>query len=408
MTRTTLLLTLMLGVLVCSGPLASAATARGPVDFSAHAKVEFTDNRDSAGEMPDGVSQDEESTLIIVVKPRVDLFFDFEVTVFDFYLAPSVRYTTNPSDEQEQVEPFVDVGLNVDQKFGRLVKMWLYENFNYTEGATSRGDDADSYYENDVTLGLGVSFTPKLMLRGQGGHTFMRSETDNAARRRVTDRERLWGGLDLAQKLSRTIDLVGEVQGAHLDYEGDTDDDLDVDRGYTSIFAGLGVDKVQGKLKGSARVGWRSLDYDDGDLGADSAPSADIKVTAMPIKAVRVRADVSYMLRDSNVYPYSSQRRFGIGTGVEWDASKYLTLGVFGLYQHGDYDLDTVPERERTVGGREREDGPERRIVAGTDLTLRLGLRNAFTVAYQFEDVDSDVAASFTKSTARLMFARGF
>jgi len=215
-------------------------------------------------------------------------------------------------------------------------------------------------------------------------------------------------------------------------------DDPVASRDFTSAGGGVGLETAFGpQALGGVQVGWTELEYDDASMGTDSAPYIRLHLDGATIPTARISGAVLYALRDADVYPYSSQRYTSFFTSLEWDATPNVTMGVSGEYRISDYQTDSVPlldqyvrdpgsltPEERQIvesgslnvspeedvpgGGVLPVDGEENTGIVRGMVAYSLGLNTSIRLIHKFEDVESDVARSFTRNTTTLEFSQYF
>ena len=389
-------------VLICACFVLTAANRVSavdrPVQLSVGVSAEYTDNRDAS-------EAEEQDNLDIAVTPRADAIVGTERSRLDFFYAPSLRWRDDPREGEDDSDVFHQLGLNIDHQRVPRENYRIRESFTFTDDSTvQEGTDIrrdESYYLNKAEVGLTYEVSRRSFADLQARH--MMKRYDEADVGDVGDEDRLEGGLTLRRNMDRTMGYMLLLNAASTSY----DDDLGLDRDFDSLSVGLGFDKVLGSsMRIGAGVGWMTLDYDDAAIDGEDSPfgSIQIEVTTMPSALFSFEA--SYVIRDADVYPYSSQEFFDLTASVRWDASPKLTLDASGAYRVGDYDADTVPadaaDRDQAV------DGEETTVIAACGIAYRLRSTTSIRLAQRYEDVDSDVASSSTRNSTRLSLSQRF
>ncbi len=388
------------GVAALTGAHALAMGEGDPVTLSVRVGAEYTDNRDS---LPV-----EEDNLDINVIPRIDAFLRGERLTLNFFYEPTYRYRTDPSPIQNESELHHDVGLNADFEAAPRVSFFVRERFNVTddpaiveEGMTLRRDS--SYTMNRAEAGSNLRVGRLGRLTASGRHRIKRYDESPVARESDEDQ---WGAdVRFWQKLGPTLGM--SLSGAYE--ETDYKSARGLQRGFSSLSFGASLEKAVGAaLSAAVWGGFKELDYDDSELGKDSAPyvMAQLRVEAHP--GLRMFLRGGYMLRDSDAYPYVSQTQTSYGLDAQWDISARWMIEAGGAWRVGEYDADvapvtaTDPSYVRPVGGEEK------RLSAWGSAAFRFNETTSLRLRHLYEDVDSDVSPTFTRNATRVELAKKF
>lgn len=400
------------GCVVVGSSLAQSAGERGdPVKFSVAADVLGTDNRDS--------SSTEESNFDFFIRPRIDIISDTERTIFDFYYEPSLRQRSNPASDQDESSFYHDLGLNLKHLLTPATVVNLSDHYLFTddpsadpEGITLRRDS--NYQINRASGDISVEMSELTMMQVGGGHMMRKYKEDDVARE--ADEEMMNGNVMLARSLAETLSIFVTGGGTSVDYGSDGNSD----RGYTSINGGVGVNRVFSQFaKGSAGAGLTSLEYDDDNISSDSSPYFDASLEVSTAAKTKLVVSGRYSLRDSDVFPYSSQKSTELYSRLEWKSTESLTLAAWGQYRLGEYDGANIPSqvlRDAGVSSASQYMSLRGRDATGDDTTIVIGAEAAYSIdentsirlAQSYEDVTSDVDTSFTRNSTRLVLKRTF
>lgn len=424
MRKSTVVLALAWCNLLSSGisPLAQDDMT-GPLEFSLKLEVAFTDNRDAA---PDGLEEDNTD---LMIKPRIGARLDGDRTVLNLYYEPTYRYRTDPARTQNDDDFLHDLGIHLRHAVTPRCILKVSEFFNLTDnpsvaaaGTTLQRDS--SFTINRVEAGLTYDIDRQSKVEVDGKHR-IKSYDEGALD--YLDEESASGTLRLLQKASRTMIVVGEVKAESFEYEDTVVGErflvraATLDRGFTSLAAGVGVDsEFRNNCRASARVGYIQLEYEDDGIDSEGAPyvSGQLRVASVP--STRFTAAVTHTLRDADVFPFASQSYTDLHAGVEVDTTEKVTVGLSATYRMGDYSADQLPSgiREQATinavlepfGGAAIEDldGDETVITVKGSVALELSEDTVLKVSQQYEDEDSDVSTSFTRNETSIFLVRSF
>jgi len=408
----------ILALLVASitGTIVHAQSRQGdPIRFSLKVGAEYTDNRDSLADGEDNTD--------IWTRPRLDAIVDWDRGALNFYYEPAFRYRTDPNDVQNYTELYHDIAAVVNHDINPKLSLNVNERFAYTDdpavqrgGTTLRRDS--SYLMNWAGLGAKWKVRPRTVLGVNGTHNLKRYDESEVAIE--SDEDRSSADLSLSHYVAPTLAFSIVAKADDVDYEHSDG----IDRDYVSSSAGLGVDKILGKtVRGSARAGYMSLDYDSDDVPSDDSPYFGIDVRVEPMPTRRFIAGVTYELRESYAYPHASQEYSGIHGAAEFDLGPHFTLKIGAKYRVGDYDLETVPAdalarvnssldayqqwiQHFVVDG--KTSGEEKAIVTTLEAAYKIDKNTSLALTHRYEDVDSDVRVTFDRNAVGLVLTRNF
>ena len=400
----------MVGVMLVSAVATAAEAGNDALRFSIAVEVEATDNRDATALEEDNVD--------FKLRPRLDSILDWGDTYIDFYYIPTFRYRTDPLEDaagrevENEDEIYHDVGLNVDRDVSGNLNLRLRENYNYTdEPSIEEGDTVlhydSSYQLNFVEIGANYQVSELSALDIAGRH--MSKEYDEDTRSLLADEESYEAILTMSHNMSETLVGIGTVGIEDFTYE---DTVIATDRGYTSIYGGVGVQNTfSPSVSASIAVGASTLEYEDSTLSDDSAPYAKLSILASTIPTVRLYGALTYMLRDSDLFPYSSQTYTDLYGKLDWNMSPSVLLTISGVYRLGEYEGDTItPELIETVGIT-NPDADQTTVIGKIELTYVTDGQLEISIAQQVEDLDSEdegLQESYTRNSSTLEVTKRF
>ncbi|MCE9613014.1 MAG: outer membrane beta-barrel protein [Lentisphaerae bacterium] len=372
---------------------ATPMAARNPFDLGVGLRAEYTDNRDAA-------ENNEESTAYFYVTPRIDAYVNSERTVLDFFYAPSLRYCTDPSETQNDTELLHALGLKIDHSLTAQTKVRLYESFLYQDdpsisesGSMIRANR--TYFLNTVELGLRQELSRWSYADLSGNYMVKRYKDDDAADE--SDEDRLGAQGILWRQVTPTMGVRGTAGLSSYSYQSS----LGLDRDFDVYLGAVGLDKVfSPQLRGGLDVGAQASEYSDDSLDSSVDPYAQVNAQIAPNPLFRIKGNFLHGVRESDAYPFASQQYSQVHVGLEADTSSLLTIGADGTYRLSDYSGDSRPAGSPAPLPGTDADGNETTIGLGAHATWKLGENARFSLRHLYEDVDSDVAESFSKNTS--------
>jgi hypothetical protein len=365
-----------------------------PLKLGVSVGTEWTDNRDA--------STTKEDNLDVWIRPRMDVLLYGEGAGVDGYYMPTFRYRSDPSDIQNDYEWYHDLGLNGTLKATPQCTLDLREKFHYTDNPTVEPDVStvrrdDSYALNRVEGAATWEFAPLWAFEGRARH-MMKSYKDSEVGRQ-SDEDSIGGGALLKWWVARTLRVSAVSEAEQFGY------DSAQNRDFLSVFGGVGVENVfSPQTRALARVGVRQLEYDDESIDSQTGPYVDVAIQGSATPGTRLIAMASYMMRDSDVYPYASQEFLRFYGRLEWDVVREFTLAGSAAYRTGQYDQDTVPIELRAASA----GGDETVVEVSAEALYRIGQDASLRLVQGFEDVDSDVSDSFTRNSTMLIMTFQF
>ncbi len=392
----------LLAGLVAGSNIMAQTRAGDPVRISLNASGEFTDNRDST---PDG-----ECNFDFYIRPRLDLVPVLDTSSLVFFYAPSLRYRSEPSMYQNETELYHDLGLELRNIGATRTELRLLEYFNYTddpavtEGGTTLRRDS-SYILNRVEAGVMRDLADKMSRLDLAVRHYVKAY-DEATAANESDESSAGVEASALRQFTPNSSILGTVSYANTGYkeiEG-------AQRGYASILGGLGLEVQKGKdFRLSARLGLQSIAYADSSVGSESAPAANVAVFGQTVPSFRYVLSVDHRIRETDAYPFSSQKATDFKGEIEWDAvPQKWTWRVGALYHTGKYDADTVASGIPSSSFIEQTSGTEEVIALDGGFTYTVDEFSAVTAAQRCENRDSEVNQDFTRNTTSVSYSRKF
>ena len=380
--------------------------ARKPdaLKFTVNIGGDYTDNRDS--------SPIKQKTFDLYVGPRLDATAKWaDDSSATFFYAPTYRYMTDPSAYQNKSELFHDLGLDLRQELANVIKVRVGECFNYTDDPSVQAGEATlrsdaSFILNRVAAGATYLFSPLYNLDVHGENMLKRYSDSAVAQN--SDEDSTSGGATLWRQVNNRFGVSLEGNAVKYGYNNS----LGLDRGFTTVSGGLGVDGVfSPNFRAGLHGGVTEAQYEDSALASASSPYVNFSLQALPIPATRISASVSHSIQQSDIYPFASQKNTAFVGSLDWDAvPSRMTLTVSGTYQIGKYSEDSLPLSVATTPAGDRDS-----FAALIAATFKLNKDTSVTLSERYEDVTSSVSSDandpfnpFTKNTVTVTVSRVF
>ena len=366
-----------------------------PVRFAVSTSAHMTDNRDAA-------SANEQDNVDIYVRPRLDFVYDGENSRLDFYYVPAYRYRSEPGDGQDESTWQHDFGAKASRTISPRTRVRLNEIFALTDdpaieegGITLRGDQ--SYIVNTLDGGLNYDLLEASNLDFSLQSRIKRYDKETVAVR--SDEDIFAARVDHRHQINQTLRSVVSAGYSMFAYDSASN----LERDFSSVVGSVGLENnFSENTIGALALGWQTRDYDDAELNVDGAPYARASLEGLLGADLRVGGVVGHGVRDSDAYPFVSQEFTDIRGFAVAKLSPKVSLRVSGTYRLSTYDEDDVPSAATAADFAGATSGDETTIVGDVDLSIALTERAALTVGQRYEDIDSDVARSYTKNTSRI------
>jgi hypothetical protein len=413
---------------VCVIMLASAIVRAEPKDtdrfrFTTDVRVEYTDNRDAVKDTPGnnaaGLYQEETWDFYLKLKPAV--YLDTDRFLLDFYVAPSIRYRTNPNPFQNDFEPQLDMGLGARYNVSRILMIKASDKLDYIDdpsqapAGTDRGDLSYLINRTDGSLVFELGRLSELELGGGYGlkryiesWSFGESPASD-----YFDEDR--ADVDGTYRLNVTKMVALQVMGQYSWFSLNSPD---FDRDFNSVLGAAGTEVTfTSRLRAGLMAGAQGQFYADPSLSDSVSPYGEIWIRGATIPALRLNGGITHAVRDSDFYPYSSQEYTDFRAGVAWDATPFITLGVDGTYRLASYD-DVRPEALNPGAGIYADSGDARIVDVVGRIAFNFTAKSSLQLAQRYENRDSDLdwidglgrarTSDFDKNTTTLVYSQQF
>ncbi len=387
------------GLVRAQNPADIAARRESPVVLSATIAVEATDNRDS-------VARDKQSNVDLYVVPRIDLVFDGGRSTLGLNYAPSLRLRSDAAPHQNDTEIYHRLGINAGHELSMRLRGRLDNRFDYTDdpsvqsgGATLRGDR--SYLINRLLIGLNYDLLQASNVDLTVEHRIKRY--DESAIARNFDEDELGVGVALRHQLTETLRLMGNAKAIQYAYDTTT-----LERDFDSVIVAAGVEYALSEtLMATLTAGYQDRSYADSSQSSDGLPYVRALLKGSSGR-LRMTGEVGHGLRNSDVYPFSSQDYTDARATVAVEVSGKLELQMAAVYSLSSYDQDQTPSGVVDADFQKARSGDRTTLALDLGAIYRMTETMSVNVAQRFEDVDSDVDESFTKLTTRLALSAWF
>lgn len=397
----------LLGLTICVGGLAGAsafaasgdqaAAGREPFTLGVSVRGDYTDNRDA-------VENNKESTFDFYVTPRIDVYLQSERTLFNVFYAPSYRYRTDPSPVQNDSDLLHDFGLSIDQRMSDRTQLRLREKLDYQDDPAvdfqgSPVRDNRSYLLNRVEGGVAQDLSPLTKADVLVRNTMKRYDDSKVAEE--SDEDHNEAQLLLFHQLSPTLGSRGTLGYSMYGY----DSAIGLQRDFDALLTAVGLEKVfSPAFRGGIEGGAQFAQYQDDTIDSEVFPYGKLNTLISPTPSFRVNGQLMHGVRESDVYPFASQEYTELRGGVEVDPSPALTLGLDGTVRNSEYSDKQLPSGSVGAAAPLASSGNEDTVGVAGSAAWKIRETARLTFRQLFENVDSDVAGSFTKNTSSLEF----
>jgi hypothetical protein len=344
-----------------------------------------------------------------------------EITMLALSYSPMYRYRDNPNIVENDSQLFHNFLLKFSHKPSPNIELRVIEAFNFTDdpsvqenGTTLRRDDSFVLSQTEAGIKYLFSRLSNIDVLGR----YMVKRYDDAQRQLESDEDRSEVGLTLWHQPGKQFALMGIVHYSQYGYE----EYLGVDRGFDSAIFGVGIEKVfSPTFRCSIRGGAQSVSYSDDSIDSESAPYVACSAQLSPQPSTRFTASISKMIRETFIFPFSSQDTMDYSLRLDWDSPvPELRFAISGHYIVGDYKSDKIaayllgqyeidPTLQEYVEAYGLKDsGKENTFVLSGEVAYKIGFGTTIKLVQSYEDVDSDVRWSFKRNATNLMLTREF
>jgi hypothetical protein len=361
-----------------------------PWFFSAGVGVQANDNRD-------GTKDDKESNIDIIADLRGDLRLqDGERTIFNLFLAPSVKWHSDPrtvedGDPRNDRELYGAVGVDLRHMVTPRVNIDLADTATYTDdpdittGGTSVRQNAN-YLLNSARMGVRAEVAPKVGVGLTGESIIKRYDEDVVAQEQ--DEDIMKADAQLQYLMGAGVNVFGLIGVSDFNNESTVRD-----RGSFVMTYALGAEKVfSPDFTGKVMGGYQTAEYNEDDLESLDSPYGSAEVTLRAASPTRIRLGGLYGFYAPYVQPYSVQTLMSGWAAVDHDVTSRLMVTLQGQYSDGNYD----EEGEALPGG------SDKLATATLRGNFKLDRVWAITGGYTYENWDSEVRESFDRNLVDL------
>ena len=390
-----------------------------PIKFSITAGADYTDNRDAS---PTKVKNTD-----LFITPRLALDLKWEAAMLDISYAPTYRYRTKPATDpagnelENKSQLYHDFGLAYTVSATPDLKLRVNDNFDYTDdpavqanGSTLSRDS--SFVYNRFEGGANYAFSRLSNLDAVGRYMTKLYKDDERKNESNVDQTDL--GLNLWNQPAKLMAFTGTASFSSYGYKKY----LGADRDFQSVFLGAGIQEVfSPEFQCGLSGGLQSSSYDDKAMKSDNSPYGTLSATVATIPSTRITGSVSYMTRDSFIYPFASQKMTDFELKLDWDSpNPDLTFGLAGSYWIGKYDSDKIsPSFESQVSGNQQfldfsnltmleNGGTEKTVQVAFNTAYKIGIATKLGFVVSYSKTDSDVRWSYNRMDANLSMTREF
>lgn len=233
------------------------------------------------------------------------------------------------------------------------------------------------YYYNTFNATMGYLLRPATRIEGSGRYIMLQYDNEEVGENE--DFDLYVAGLTLRQIVTPAMTVMGNVRVEQVEYDG-------VDRGSDSVYAGAGLEQTfSPNMLGSLSLGYQNKEFNDTELGSESAPYADAALTFLPSPATRVTVGGGFSMFEADVYPYANQDRSQVYLSLAHDVSARVAMYLSGAYQVGDYSAEYSVDQ----GG--VNDGTEELVLVSARVTYKLNRSNWLEAGWQYQDFSSEL-----------------
>ena len=360
-------------VSVFLAPLINAQDNR-PVKFSASLTSLYTDNRDSL--------EKGEENMDISIQPAVKVDMDKGDSSLYFTYAPSYRMRTDPAPDQNDAQLFQELVFDGTYGLGPRTSLRLMDNFYITDdpavqeyGTTIRRDS--SFLLNRAMIVANVPLSRRMSADLSFSHLMKRYDDKIVAKDSDEDGMGAMGGLWFSLSKELGIKVIAKYDA--YDY----DNSYGLKRGVDTVVGAAGMEYIiSEQIRSFLRVGAIRASYEDETLGDQSGPYVDASLIVSPQPATRFSIGAGHSIRNSDVFPFASQKETRGNEGMDWRIDR-IKLDMSGQYRIGSYDIDTIP---RNFPGTIKQ-GDEKRVILSAGITFNLGDYTSLRIGQSYQTV---------------------
>ena len=361
-----------------------------PLRFSIGASAAMTDNRDAA-------ESNKQDNIDYRITPRLDYIYSGQASRINLFYMPSYRYRTEAGDTSDDSLWEHKFGFKALNEVSERTRLSLYENFTYTDdpeiengGTVERADYTYTANQIKGTLNTDLLRSSNLDLAIEN----RLKSYENEAMAKTSDEDSTSLEAAYRYQINQTLRSVLGVSYIMYSY----DDSLS--RDFDSVIAKVGLENnFTPTTLGVLTVGLQTRDFDDSDMDADDEPYLLASLENKTGSDLTLGASVGHGIRDTDAYPFSSQvyteaRGFG-----HFNLAPEIVLSAVVTYRLSEYEESSIPADAVTDG---LSIGDETTVVGDLNLAFNMIANLSMFVGYRYEDIESDVARSYSRNTGRL------
>ncbi len=286
------------------------------------------------------------ASLKIIEEPEFLYDINMQQTFVGIRIRPALVWWENRPGDSTDLQAYIDLLIN--HNFTPRVSLTLKDTFRRAEapevieGGTAVRDEKDFNYNTlNGILALGVA--PKTFVDLSAGWEIMMYDEKAAADE--NDHHIYSGGLRARYQLVQETELSVGAGGQSTTYGKSP-----VDRDSQMLNIGVGAEQIfSPNLLGSLRLGYENRKSQDAFKSSENAPAGELGLTYLPTPATRISLGGSYELLETDIYPYTGQKRARGFVGLNYDITPRVMLTIAGSYGQGDYNGEDLPQNA-TVG----------------------------------------------------------
>ncbi len=386
-----------ISIIALSGLANTHAQEVEPLELSVTVGAHFTDNRDSR---PDELAVD---NIDFRVSPKIGYHLEAkEDSRTDLYWAPGYRFRTEPADLQNDSEWHHDLGIDINRKVSRRLRLVFTEHFNYTDdpSITSEGDTLrqdGSFVYNNLYGSAHIDVVRLHQIRIGARHRLKDYEDDTTANR--SNEEILDFNAGYWHALSPKQHLLVDITVQAVDY----DTDFNIDRGFGSIAYGVGYEHdFTKRMHATIRAGIRDVDYDDDNVEDSDSPYFTAVGSYNVADDLRLTGSFYAETREADAFPFSSQDYTGFTLRADKVYSRKFRANLLAQYRNGSYDADSVPLDTPDEAFVKDREGDETTLVFRGEVSWTVQENQYISLSYQIEETESDVDESYDRNAGSL------
>lgn len=392
MTRTTYFVAMVAALLMAlpAELMASSKTGLRWLQLNNRIRVEYDDNVYQT-------ETDELDSLKVILEPELAFSLNGSQTFLGLNYRPQLVWW---SDREPDTSVNHNLDATLNHEFTPRLSISVKDIFRIAEesGLVDRGTqfttDSEFMY-NSLNGSVMFKLTPETRMDLAGRYHLLRYDLDERAA--IGDYDIYVVGLDVRHQLVPETAIIGEVRSDSTEYETPSRD---------STGAQLGVAAEQmfnPNLIGKGRVGLSHKSFEDDGIDDSDTPYVEANLTVLPSPATRVSAGLGYDQAETDVYPFTNQKRFRLFGSVGHDITARVTWDLTASYTLNNLDGKQAITEERIADdGTILVDGDEAIAQLSTRLSYRINRSNSVEIGWQLINLESDVREDYLRNRLNL------